>query len=464
MSLEKELNAIRREPANKVCPNCQKEDKMGFDAVCWAFKSFVCSTCKSSHQAFSHRCKSVRMSNWSQAEVNALKTENGGGNANCTGTWLGNLESRGGRRPRVGDEEKVFKQFIDAAYNQRAYYKEGGAPAAPAAQAALANGSMTAPSVPAVAPTDGFGAFGGAQAPSKVVSAPANLLGDDLFGAAPAPQAAASSAGGGLADMDFSAFASAPSNQTPAGGDLAGFGAASAANDFVLAFAKPPPAPAAPAPASSDFASAFAAPAPPLAAPQPTSFGGPAPSMGIPPPPASGSLGMSTPPRDGMSPALADGAAAKKDVIMAAFQAGGAQPAATAAMNAPMPLDPTMFGGPQARPPPMRVASMGQGMHGMPGMQAMPGMPGPGMQGPGMPGMGMPGMQPQGMPGMPGMGPIGIGRASSFPTAGHSGMMGGPLPMMNPGMGGPPPFAGAMNGSMNGGGFPAGGANRMGGF
>lgn len=79
MSAEKELDRVRREPANKVCPNCLKEDKLGFDAVCFQFKTFVCTTCKSSHQAYSHRCKSVRMSNWTRDEVEALKAENGGG-------------------------------------------------------------------------------------------------------------------------------------------------------------------------------------------------------------------------------------------------------------------------------------------------------------------------------------------------------------------------------------------------
>jgi hypothetical protein len=76
---EKELDKVRRDPANKVCPNCLKEDKLGFDAVCFQFKTFVCSACKSAHQGYSHRCKSVRMSNWSKEEVEQLKSENGGG-------------------------------------------------------------------------------------------------------------------------------------------------------------------------------------------------------------------------------------------------------------------------------------------------------------------------------------------------------------------------------------------------
>jgi hypothetical protein len=76
---EKLLDMVRREPANKVCPNCLKDDKLGFDAVCFQFKTFICSTCKSAHQGYSHRCKSVRMSNWTKEEVDTMRAENGGG-------------------------------------------------------------------------------------------------------------------------------------------------------------------------------------------------------------------------------------------------------------------------------------------------------------------------------------------------------------------------------------------------
>jgi hypothetical protein len=36
------------------------------------YSTFVCDMCKTSHQAISHRCKSVSMSTWTLAEVNAL--------------------------------------------------------------------------------------------------------------------------------------------------------------------------------------------------------------------------------------------------------------------------------------------------------------------------------------------------------------------------------------------------------
>ena len=46
------------------------------------FNTFVCDMCKTSHQAVSHRCKSVSMSTWTMAEVNSLgaaKVSNWGG-------------------------------------------------------------------------------------------------------------------------------------------------------------------------------------------------------------------------------------------------------------------------------------------------------------------------------------------------------------------------------------------------
>ena len=51
------LNKMRRLPDNKKCATCDHEDRMGFKDVCMKFKIFICSDCKSAHQAFSHRCK-----------------------------------------------------------------------------------------------------------------------------------------------------------------------------------------------------------------------------------------------------------------------------------------------------------------------------------------------------------------------------------------------------------------------
>jgi hypothetical protein len=48
---------IRRLPHNKACVNCGAEATLGHGDVCVKFLTFVCHTCKSAHQSFSHRCK-----------------------------------------------------------------------------------------------------------------------------------------------------------------------------------------------------------------------------------------------------------------------------------------------------------------------------------------------------------------------------------------------------------------------
>ena len=63
-------------PHWRAAPPCHstraaKVNKYGFGAVVMPYKSFVCDVCKSAHQSFSHRTKSVAMSNWTMAEVRA---------------------------------------------------------------------------------------------------------------------------------------------------------------------------------------------------------------------------------------------------------------------------------------------------------------------------------------------------------------------------------------------------------
>ena len=128
---DKALNAVRRIAANKVCGTCLHEERMGFKDVCMKFKIFICSDCKSCHQAFSHRCKvgrrrpppppyehargprpthpdrpsrllqSVTMSNWSMAEVDVLRHENGGGNVVNASKIFARFP-QGAKRPQKG--------------------------------------------------------------------------------------------------------------------------------------------------------------------------------------------------------------------------------------------------------------------------------------------------------------------------------------------------------------------------
>ncbi|CAK4918441.1 unnamed protein product [Aphanomyces euteiches] len=143
------LNTLRKLEANKACANCDTVAKFGHSNVCEKFKTFVCNHCKSAHQSFSHRVKSVTMSNWSQSEVEALKEDNGGGNAVARRTWLATWQDgRSMRKPSETDHLDVFKKFINAVYNDKAYYGESRASApAPAAPAvAQASSTKTAPS------------------------------------------------------------------------------------------------------------------------------------------------------------------------------------------------------------------------------------------------------------------------------------------------------------------------------
>ena len=85
---EAALKRLRKLEQNCVCPNCGTYNQFGFGNVCVKFKTFVCDNCKSSHQAISHRCKSVTMSTWTMEEVQELSTQRGGGNLAASHTWL----------------------------------------------------------------------------------------------------------------------------------------------------------------------------------------------------------------------------------------------------------------------------------------------------------------------------------------------------------------------------------------
>ena len=122
---DKALNALRRLAANKVCGSCPYEERMGFKDVCMKYKIFVCSDCKSAHQAFSHRCKSVTMSNWSMAEVDELRQENGGGNAVNRATIFARLPE-GAKRPMKGCHPDDMKAFIQEAYNDMRWFDANG--------------------------------------------------------------------------------------------------------------------------------------------------------------------------------------------------------------------------------------------------------------------------------------------------------------------------------------------------
>jgi Putative GTPase activating protein for Arf len=120
---EQKVRKLARLPSNSICPNCGKFQKFGFSTICAKFGTFVCNECKSSHQAISHRCKSLTMSSWDAAEVDALERS---GNESARNTWLANAPPCGtAGRPQPGDDISVYKAFVVNAYERRMYYGDG---------------------------------------------------------------------------------------------------------------------------------------------------------------------------------------------------------------------------------------------------------------------------------------------------------------------------------------------------
>ncbi|RQM22798.1 hypothetical protein B5M09_006417 [Aphanomyces astaci] len=132
------LNTLRKLDANKACANCDAVAKFGHGNICEKFKTFVCNHCKSAHQSYSHRVKvhhtSVRL-----PRVLMLMPRNthlcfveqhGGGNALARRTWLASWKDGDGRslrKPLETDHLDVFKKFINAVYNDKAYFSEPNA-------------------------------------------------------------------------------------------------------------------------------------------------------------------------------------------------------------------------------------------------------------------------------------------------------------------------------------------------
>jgi hypothetical protein len=188
---ESAVKKLARLPANTCCPNCGTQKKFGFGTVCIKYLTFVCDACKTSHQAISHRCKSLTMSSWTMEEVLLLKKN---GNERARATWLATAPPVGqGGRPQQGDPIETFKAFVVNAYEHKSYYGNGGddaavSPATPECRPAVASAPrVVAPLPPAqpaappamAAPTVDLLDFGGAlDAPAPPVARDSNNLFD----------------------------------------------------------------------------------------------------------------------------------------------------------------------------------------------------------------------------------------------------------------------------------------------
>ena len=79
---------------------------------------FVCHTCKSAHQSYSHLCKSVTMSFWTHKEVDQLRK---GGNKRARATYLANMDPSNAIKPGVSLQ--AAKTFVALAYNEKLWYQ-----------------------------------------------------------------------------------------------------------------------------------------------------------------------------------------------------------------------------------------------------------------------------------------------------------------------------------------------------
>lgn len=246
---EAALNALKKLEANKTCVNCGNYNRFGHQNICEKVRTFVCSNCKSAHQSYSMRVKSVSMSNWTMDEVDALREQNGGGNAAAARVWLGRWDEGQMRKPTKDDPLDYYKQFINHVYNDKAFYDEDGA-SAPVSSSPTAKSSSSrsaaAATAAAAAPVTNLLDF---DAPAQQKSASASFdafgagssAGNDGWGnfatAAPAPASG---------NDGFGAFASAPAPTASSNDGFADFSAAPApaSPDAFGAFTSAPPAPA----------------------------------------------------------------------------------------------------------------------------------------------------------------------------------------------------------------------------
>jgi hypothetical protein len=120
------LQQLRKLPTNRICVNCDTETKLGFGSVCSKYNTFVCDLCKTSHQAFSHRCKSITMSHFAMEEVDQLKEENGGGNVAARAKWLANISQQELDiiKPKLNDPIDKYKRFVQIVYEEKKYYSD----------------------------------------------------------------------------------------------------------------------------------------------------------------------------------------------------------------------------------------------------------------------------------------------------------------------------------------------------
>jgi hypothetical protein len=117
VDVSKEINDIRKLPANKKCFEC---GEIGTTYIVQDFGIFVCSGCAGIHREFNHRVKGLSMSNFALAELEVLRTQ---GNEVCLRTWMARYNPRDFPQPGPKDTQRI-KDFIRLKYRERRWYQE----------------------------------------------------------------------------------------------------------------------------------------------------------------------------------------------------------------------------------------------------------------------------------------------------------------------------------------------------
>ncbi|PWN35839.1 ArfGap-domain-containing protein [Meira miltonrushii] len=263
------LRALVKQPDNKVCADCKRNDPRW---ASWNLGCFLCIRCSGIHRSMGthiSKVKSIDLDIWTPEQMTAIQSW---GNRRANIYWEAHLKAG-----HVPPDHKV-ESFIRSKYELRRWAKEGPVPSDPsvldggaasandaarAGSSTAKNGSSASKSAPSSNALDLLGGNDNTPAPAAATtslskpSASNNLLDDFSSPAVPAtnrstaaPKAAAASTttapakagtggGGGLFDLDWhdgpSASASATSPVTSPGGTTKG------KNDILSLFAASKP-------------------------------------------------------------------------------------------------------------------------------------------------------------------------------------------------------------------------------
>ncbi|PWN90425.1 ArfGap-domain-containing protein [Acaromyces ingoldii] len=275
----KTLRALVKQPENKICADCKRNDPRW---ASWNLGCFLCIRCSGIHRSMGthiSKVKSIDLDIWTPEQMESIQKW---GNKLCNLYWEAHLKAG-----HVPPEHKI-ESFIRSKYETRRWAKDGpppsdpsvldgGAPV-PSSSTTRGSGSTSQPQQRAVKPASAVDLLGGdappppsqattslsqpsARQPSNLLDDPPSNNGRTTSGnirsptsppapaappkthTAPSPAAAAAPSGGGgggLFDLDWhSGPTSPPAVSSPTGG-------AKGKNDILSLFSSATPAPAPP--------------------------------------------------------------------------------------------------------------------------------------------------------------------------------------------------------------------------